>query len=94
VSIQIRPRRSSLNPADAADGVGDLALAGAPICGRFRSPRGGHAMNVAGPRALFANPRAYKILETTAPRSLASQAPGICRALGLSRPQADFTFAT
>jgi UDP-3-O-[3-hydroxymyristoyl] N-acetylglucosamine deacetylase len=45
------------------DAVGDLALAGAPIIGRFRSWRGGHRLNVALLRALFADPTAYAVVE-------------------------------
>lgn len=36
------------------DVVGDLALAGAPLIGAFRSSRGGHALNLALLRAAFA----------------------------------------
>jgi UDP-3-O-[3-hydroxymyristoyl] N-acetylglucosamine deacetylase len=45
------------------DAVGDLALAGAPIIGRFRSWRGGHRLNVALLQALFADPTAYAVVE-------------------------------
>ncbi|WP_439573292.1 UDP-3-O-acyl-N-acetylglucosamine deacetylase [Phreatobacter sp.] len=45
------------------DAVGDLALAGAPIIGRFRSWRGGHRLNVALIQALFADPSAYALVE-------------------------------
>jgi UDP-3-O-[3-hydroxymyristoyl] N-acetylglucosamine deacetylase len=37
------------------DSVGDLALAGAPILGAFRSAKGGHALNNKLLRALFAD---------------------------------------
>ena len=37
------------------DSVGDLALAGAPIIGAFRSAKGGHALNNKLLRALFAD---------------------------------------
>lgn len=37
------------------DSVGDLALAGAPIIGAFKSAKGGHAMNNKLLRALFAD---------------------------------------
>jgi UDP-3-O-[3-hydroxymyristoyl] N-acetylglucosamine deacetylase len=43
------------------DVVGDLALAGAPIIGQFRSYRGGHALNIAALRALFADPSSYAV---------------------------------
>lgn len=42
------------------DAVGDLALAGAPILGRFVGVRSGHALNNALLRALFADPGSYR----------------------------------
>ena len=42
------------------DAVGDLALAGAPILGTFRSYRGGHALNAMMLQALFADPSAWE----------------------------------
>lgn len=50
------------------DAVGDLALAGSPIIGRFRSYRGGHRLNLALLSALFADPRAYAVIEPTVRR--------------------------
>lgn len=44
------------------DAVGDLALAGAAIHGRFVSHRGGHALNNRLLRALFARPGAWRDL--------------------------------
>lgn len=41
------------------DAVGDLALAGRPIIGLYRSYCGGHRLNVAVLEALFADPAAY-----------------------------------
>lgn len=41
------------------DAVGDLALAGAPIIGRFEGRRSGHALNNQLLRALFADPANY-----------------------------------
>jgi UDP-3-O-[3-hydroxymyristoyl] N-acetylglucosamine deacetylase len=46
------------------DAVGDLALAGAPILGTYRSYCGGHRMNVAVLEALFADSNAYEWVET------------------------------
>jgi UDP-3-O-[3-hydroxymyristoyl] N-acetylglucosamine deacetylase len=43
------------------DALGDLALAGAPITGIFRSYRGGHALNVAAIRALMSDPSAFSL---------------------------------
>jgi UDP-3-O-[3-hydroxymyristoyl] N-acetylglucosamine deacetylase len=50
------------------DALGDLALAGAPILGTFRSYCGGHAMNVAVLEALFADASAYMMIEAQLPR--------------------------
>jgi UDP-3-O-[3-hydroxymyristoyl] N-acetylglucosamine deacetylase len=49
------------------DAVGDLALAGTRILGLFRSYCGGHKMNVAVLKALFADRSAFAIVEA-APR--------------------------
>jgi UDP-3-O-[3-hydroxymyristoyl] N-acetylglucosamine deacetylase len=46
------------------DAVGDLALAGAPIVGAYRSYCGGHKMNVAILQALFADRTAYQIVDS------------------------------
>jgi UDP-3-O-[3-hydroxymyristoyl] N-acetylglucosamine deacetylase len=43
------------------DAVGDLALAGAPIRGRFTGHRSGHALNVRVLRALFADSAAWRM---------------------------------
>ena len=50
----------------ALDAVGDLALAGAPILGTFRSHRGGHRLNALVLKALFADAEAWTMVE--APR--------------------------
>jgi UDP-3-O-[3-hydroxymyristoyl] N-acetylglucosamine deacetylase len=50
----------------ALDAVGDLALAGAPILGTFRSRRGGHRLNALVLKALFADADAWTMIE--APR--------------------------
>lgn len=42
------------------DAVGDLALAGAPIVGCYRSYRGGHKVNALALRALLADPANYE----------------------------------
>lgn len=41
------------------DAIGDVALAGAPIIGRFVSEKGGHALTNKLLHALFAQPQAY-----------------------------------
>ncbi len=43
----------------ALDAVGDLALAGAPIRGRYRSYRGGHKLNVTALAALLSDESAW-----------------------------------
>ena len=43
------------------DVVGDLALAGAPVCGRFVGSRTGHALNNQLLRAVFADPANYRL---------------------------------
>jgi UDP-3-O-[3-hydroxymyristoyl] N-acetylglucosamine deacetylase len=47
----------------ALDAVGDIALAGAPILGCYRSFRGGHHLNIRALDALFANESAYEVVE-------------------------------
>lgn len=44
------------------DAIGDLALAGLPIIGRFEGRRSGHALNNALVRLLFSNPANYEIV--------------------------------
>ena len=45
------------------DAVGDLALAGGPILGRYVGSRAGHAMTNRLLRALFARPEAWRLVE-------------------------------
>ena len=47
----------------ALDAVGDLALAGAPILGCYRSYRGGHRLNVLAVEALLADRDAWTMVE-------------------------------
>lgn len=49
----------------ALDAVGDLALAGAPFLGCFRSHRGGHKLNALLLQALLADQSAYDFVEST-----------------------------
>lgn len=59
------------------DAIGDLALAGARMIGRFRSYRGGHRMNFMALQALFADRSAYAMVESlTAVRPAAAAAAG------------------
>ena len=50
------------------DAVGDLALAGMPILGIYRSYCGGHRLNVAVLEALFADRANYAVVDGSAPR--------------------------
>jgi UDP-3-O-[3-hydroxymyristoyl] N-acetylglucosamine deacetylase len=50
------------------DAVGDLALAGLPIQGAYRSYCGGHRMNVGVLTALFSDRSNYAIVEAASPR--------------------------
>jgi UDP-3-O-[3-hydroxymyristoyl] N-acetylglucosamine deacetylase len=45
------------------DAVGDLALAGAPILGCYRSYRGGHKLNFKALEALLTDKTAWKTVE-------------------------------
>ena len=49
------------------DALGDLALAGGPILGRYVGERAGHAMTNRLLRTLFARPGAWEIVECGAP---------------------------
>jgi UDP-3-O-[3-hydroxymyristoyl] N-acetylglucosamine deacetylase len=50
------------------DAVGDLALAGAPFIGCYRSYRGGHKMNAYALKALLSDPAAYEVVEAARSR--------------------------
>jgi UDP-3-O-[3-hydroxymyristoyl] N-acetylglucosamine deacetylase len=52
----------------ALDAIGDLALAGAPLLGIYRSVRGGHTLNHAVLSALMADPSAWTMVEDAEPR--------------------------
>ncbi len=56
------------------DALGDLALAGAPVLGRYIGNRAGHAMTNKLLRALFADPTSYEMVECDA--TMASRLPG------------------
>lgn len=56
------------------DAVGDLALAGAPVLGRYTGNRAGHALTNKLLRALFARPQAFRLTECKGDRR--SQLPG------------------
>ncbi|HLH92755.1 MAG TPA: UDP-3-O-acyl-N-acetylglucosamine deacetylase [Xanthobacteraceae bacterium] len=52
----------------ALDAIGDLALAGAPLLGAYRSVRGGHKLNHAVVSALMADRSAWRLVEAATPR--------------------------
>jgi UDP-3-O-[3-hydroxymyristoyl] N-acetylglucosamine deacetylase len=56
------------------DAVGDLALAGLPILGRYRGERAGHALTNRLLRALFARPEAWRRVPADA--ALLARLPG------------------
>jgi len=51
----------------ALDAVGDLALAGAPILGAYKSSRGGHRLNSLVLKALFADEDAWTLVDAPRP---------------------------
>lgn len=57
------------------DALGDLALAGAPILGRYSGIRSGHAMTNRLLHALFADPLAFRLVEADA--AAGAKLPGI-----------------
>ncbi len=57
------------------DAMGDLALAGAPVLGRYRGIRAGHRMTNLLLRKLFATPGAFEFIE--ADKTLAARLPGV-----------------
>ena len=50
----------------ALDAIGDLALAGAPLLGAYKSFKGGHRINHAVLAALFNDPTAWTVVEAKA----------------------------
>lgn len=65
------------------DAVGDLALAGAPFLGCFRSYRGGHRLNALALQALLDNPDAW---EWTEEAPVAGHHAGRADALSINAP--------
>jgi UDP-3-O-[3-hydroxymyristoyl] N-acetylglucosamine deacetylase len=55
------------------DAVGDLALAGMPLLGAYRSYKGGHRLNSMVLQALFADASNWELVQ--APRTRASRSP-------------------
>jgi UDP-3-O-[3-hydroxymyristoyl] N-acetylglucosamine deacetylase len=58
----------------ALDAIGDLALAGAPLLGAYRSVRGGHKLNHAVLSALMADRSAWAYVEAPETRRIRGHA--------------------
>ena len=55
------------------DAIGDLALAGLPLLGAYRSVRGGHKLNHAVLTALLADRSAWRVVDSEPARRPRSQ---------------------
>ncbi len=64
------------------DAVGDLAMAGAPICGRFVADQPGHALNARLVRALLETPEAWCWASESLPETMLEPAPALVAAVG------------
>jgi UDP-3-O-[3-hydroxymyristoyl] N-acetylglucosamine deacetylase len=64
------------------DAVGDLSLAGAPICGRFVADQPGHALNARLVRALLDTPEAWRWEHGEAEETVREAAPALVAAAG------------
>lgn len=62
------------------DAMGDLALAGLPIIGRYSGDRAGHALTNRLLRALFARPDAFRIVTCSPARASRLPGAGVIRA--------------
>ena len=63
----------------ALDAIGDLALAGAPLLGAYRSVRGGHKLNHAVLSALMADPSAWMLVDGPELRPESARRPRAAR---------------
>ena len=83
----------------ALDAIGDLALAGAPLLGAYRSVRGGHKLNHAVLCALMADRSAWTYVDAggraplaatpmSPPASVAATPPGVPRHSQIPAPTA------
>jgi UDP-3-O-[3-hydroxymyristoyl] N-acetylglucosamine deacetylase len=77
----------------ALDAIGDLALAGLPLIGAYRSLRGGHKLNHAVLCALMADPTAWTTVDAGRFAGQAASYPVGDRAAGRRRGQADIAAA-
>lgn len=64
------------------DAVGDLALAGAPICGRFVADQPGHALNARLVRALLDTPEAWRWEHQSAAEPMRQREPALAAVAG------------
>jgi UDP-3-O-[3-hydroxymyristoyl] N-acetylglucosamine deacetylase len=64
------------------DAIGDLAMAGAPICGRFVADQPGHALNARLVRALLDTPEAWRFEYESAPETVRAVQPALIAAVG------------
>lgn len=64
------------------DALGDLFIAGAPILGRYKGHKAGHAMTNRVLRALFADPSAFEMIECDAATLARMPGAGLRRADG------------
>ncbi len=64
------------------DAVGDLSLAGAPICGRFVADQPGHALNARLVRALLDTPEAWRWEHGEAEETVREAEPALVAAAG------------
>ena len=64
------------------DAVGDLALAGGPICGRFVADQPGHALNARLVRALLDTPEAWRWELESSPETVRAASPALAAAAG------------
>lgn len=64
------------------DAIGDLAMAGAPICGRFVADQPGHALNARLVRALLDTPEAWCWEYETEAETVREAAPALIAAAG------------
>lgn len=71
------------------DAVGDLALAGYPLIGAYRTVRGGHKLNYAVLSALMADPSAWRVIEAAEParRTRSRAAAGVAIAAPAYGPE-------
>lgn len=64
------------------DAIGDLAMAGAPICGRFVADQPGHALNARLVRALLDTPEAWRWVYESTAETVRAAAPALIAAAG------------